>query len=132
MKIMNNTQKSIQVVLILNGEKLAGQLNATLTQSATAIDITNKINAEWDEYLGGIKSWSISCDGLYVKDSTAYDTLQQAFMNNQDIDVEVKLDNKKYAGKALFTEFPLIAAYNDTYKYKAKLLGNGELSVINE
>jgi len=75
MKMVNNTQKGIKVSIIIAGEKLAGQLNATLIQSAASIDITNKIDAVWKEYLGGVKSWSISCDGLYVKDSAAYNTL---------------------------------------------------------
>lgn len=132
MKMMDNTQKSINIVLSLDGKKLAGQLNATLNQSVASIEITNRIDAEWKEYLGGVKSWSVSCDGMYVKSENAYAILQNAFMNNISVDVEVLLDDKKYTGSALLTEFPLISAYNDTYKYKVKLLGNGELVIANE
>lgn len=124
-----NTQKGIHVVLKLGEQILAGQLGANLIQSASPIDITNRITGEWNEYLSGIKSWQVNCNGLYVKNSNTYHQLQVAFQTNAPIDVEVILDNHRYVGKALLTEFPLTAVYNDTYKYSARLLGDGELAI---
>lgn len=125
----NNTQKGINVVLKVGEQILAGQLGARLVQSASPIDITNKINGEWREYLGGIKEWQIECNGLYVKNNNTYLLLQEAFRTNTAIDVEVILDQHRYVGKALLTEFPLAAVYNETYKYNARLLGDGELAI---
>jgi len=79
---MNNTQKGIDVVLKCGEMVLAGQLNATLNQTMYPIEITNKIKGEWQENLGGIKQWSIACDGMYVKSVETYDLLQTAFKNN--------------------------------------------------
>lgn len=125
----NTVQKGINVVLKIGENILAGQLGAKLYQTMSPIDITNKINGEWKEYLGGIKSWKIDCNGLYVKNSDTYATLQEAFRTNASIDVEVVLDEHRYVGKALLTEFPLTANYNDTYKYNVRLLGDGELNI---
>lgn len=125
----NNTQKGIDVILKISDKVLAGQLGARLTQSASPIDITNKINGEWRESLMGVKSWQIDCNGLYVKSADTYHQLQTAFQSNASIDVEIVLDQHKYVGKALLIDFPLTAMYNDTYKYNARLLGDGELAV---
>lgn len=125
----NNTQKGIDIVLKIGEQILAGQLGARLTQSASPIDITNKITGEWKEYLGGLKSWQVDCNGLYVKNKDTYSQLQEAFRTNTNIDVEIILDQHRYVGQALLTEFPLTAMYNDTYKYNARLLGDGELAI---
>lgn len=125
----NATQKGIDVVIKAGERILAGQLGARLNQSASPIDITNKINGEWKEYIGGLKSWSIECNGLYVKNADTYNVLQEAFRNNTTIDTEVILDGHRYTGKALLVEFPLTAAYNDTYKYNVRLLGDGALNI---
>lgn len=128
---MNNTQKGIDVVLKIGETVLAGQLNATLNQTMFPIDITNKIKGEWKKSLGGIKQWSIACEGMYVKNAETYALLQTAFNNNTLIDVEVIMDTHRYTGKALLTEFPIISSYNSTSKYKVRLLGDGEL-VLSE
>ena len=125
----NNTQKGINIVLKVADKILAGQLGARLTQSASPIDITNKITGEWKEYISGLKSWQVDCNGLYVKNTDAYTQLQEAFRTNTPIDVEIVLDQHRYVGQALLIEFPLTAMYNDTYKYNARLLGNGELTI---
>lgn len=125
---MGTAQKGINIVLKLGAMVLAGQLNATLNQTMSPIEITNKIKGEWQENLGGIKQWSVACDGMYVKSAETYDLLQTAFKNNSLIDVEVSMDNVRYTGKALLIEFPIISSYNLTSKYRVRLLGDGELS----
>lgn len=125
----SNTQKGINIVLKIGETVLGGQLGATLIQSATTIDITNKITGEWQEALEGIKSWQITGNGLYIKNHTTYNMLQEAFSNNTAIDVEVMLDEHRYVGKALLVEFPLTAVYNGTYRYNFRLLGDGALTI---
>lgn len=122
-------QKGIDILVSLNDIVLGGQLNATLTCTAKAIDITNKINAEWSEYITSIKSWRIDCNGFYCKNDRAYKALQDAFFNNQRVQVSMKLDNQKYTGYAYIIDFPVAATYNNSYKYSARFLGDGELSV---
>lgn len=127
MRLVADIQKGINIILKLNNVVLGGQLNATLSRSAKSIDITNKIDDEWSKYLTSIKSWRVECGGLYVKNSVAFEVLQDAFMSNTPVEVEVKLDNLVYTGRALITDFPLNAVFDTTFKYTVRLLGDGEL-----
>ena len=126
---MANAQKGINIVLKVGEQVLAGQLGARLIQSASPIDITNKITGQWEEHFYGIKTWKVECNGLYAKNANSYQMLQEAFRANQLIDVEIIMDEHRYVGKAMLTEFPLTAVYNDTFKYNVRLLGDGELTL---
>lgn len=122
-------QHGIGVVLSVNEKVLGGQRDITLTRTADSIDITNKINGEWKDNLSGLKTWSINCNGFYILDSESFSLLEDAYMNNTDVDVEIGISNKIYKGKAIVTNFPLNATYNLQYKYSIALLGNGELKI---
>ena len=128
---MADVQKGIDVLLELNDIVLGGQLNANLSCTAKAIDITNKIDAEWSEYITSIKSWRIECNGFYCKNDRAFKVLQDVFYKNERVDVSIKLDDQKYTGKAYLVDFPVSATYNNSYKYNVRLLGDGALT-INE
>lgn len=124
---MPNVQKGINIGIIINDKVVAGQLNVNLARNAKSIDITNKIDDEWARTLTSTKSWRITCDGMYVKSNEAFEILQEAFLNNTAVKVKVQLDDKEYSGDALIVDFPLSSAYNNTYRYNVRLLGDGEL-----
>ena len=120
-------QAGIDVVLKINNKPVAGQLNATLNRSMTPINITNKINGNWKENLGGLRSWKIKCGGLYAVNAEGLQALEDAFMNNEEIDVSIVFNGKNYFGRALITDYPVSAQYNVQFKYDISLLGTGEL-----
>lgn len=120
-------QAGIDVVLKINDKPVAGQLNATLNRSMTPINITNKINGNWKENLGGLHSWKIKCGGLYAVNAEGLQALEDAFMNNEEIDVSIAFNGKNYFGRALITDYPVSAQYNAQFKYDVSLLGTGEL-----
>ena len=120
-------QHGIGVVLSVGDKVLAGQREVSLQRSADSINITNKINGNWQENLSGLKTWSIKCNGMYVLDSESFSLLEDAFMNNKDIDVKISIQDKIYKGKAIITRFPLSSVYNIQYKYTVNLLGDGAL-----
>jgi predicted secreted protein len=93
------------------------------------ITITNKINGDWQESISGTKQWSVNCGGTYVKNAKGLSQLEEAFMNNQEIEVKVILDDCSYAGSALIIDFPLSAIFNSQFKYSLRLLGSGELKL---
>lgn len=130
--MMNKVQSGIDVVLFVNDIPVAGQQNASFHRTMTPINITNKINADWQESIGGIKSWNISCDGMYVKNSKGFMALEEAFMNNTEIKVQIVLNNQKYEGQGLIINFPMSAMYNSQFKYTIKILGTGELNKVIE
>lgn len=123
-----NVNKSIDVVISANSLPLAGQRNASLIQSNTPIDITNKINPEWSESLAGTKTWSINCSGVYVVDAESLKQLEQAFLEDKELTVSFTLAGDKYYGQALLTDFPLNTVFNQGLRYSAKLLGTGSLT----
>ena len=122
-----NMGRSVDVVIYLNNYPLGGQQGANLVRQAQVIDITNKINAEWQESLSGIKSWSIVCTGLYIVNDNSFALLEDAFMNNKPVEVSINVGSQQLRGKALITEFPLSAVFNKEFKYNLRLLGTGAL-----
>lgn len=121
-------QKGIDVVLKINGKPVAGQQGATLSRSMSPIDITNKINGDWSESLAGTRTWRINCNGLFVVNAKSLQTLEEAFMNNIEIEVSVIVDGKNYFGRCLITDYPVSSIYNAQFKYNISLLGTGELA----
>lgn len=124
-------QPGIDVVLMINDKPVAGQTNARLNRMMSAIEITNKITGDWKEYLAGLRGWRIYCDGLYVVNNEGLTLLENAFMNNEEIEIKLTLNDKHYFGQALITDYPLNSNYNAQFKYNLTLLGNGELQVVN-
>ena len=124
---MNNVGRSIDTVIRLNGVALGGQQGANLIRQAEAIDITNRINGEWSESLVGKKSWNIVCSGLYITNDKAFSLLENAFMNNEIVEVLISFGKTHLKGNALITDFPLNSVFNKEFKYNIKLLGTGVL-----
>jgi predicted secreted protein len=116
------------VVVYLDNYPLGGQQGATLVRQAQVIDITNKINGDWSESLTGTKSWSITCAGLYVVNDKSFLLLEDAFMNNKQVEVSINVGSQQLKGKALITDFPLNAVFNKEFKYNLRLLGTGALA----
>ena len=125
---MNNVGRSIDTVIRLNGVALGGQQGANLIRQAEAIDITNRINGEWSESLVGKKSWNIVCSGLYITNDQAFSLLENAFMNNEIVEVLISFGKTRLKGNALITDFPLNSVFNKEFKYNIKLLGTGALA----
>lgn len=123
-------QAGVNVVLKIDGVPVAGQLGATLSRSMSPITITNKIDDTWGKSLVGIKSWRISCNGLYVVNATSLKMLEDAFMNNEELEASLEINGWNYSGRVLITDFPISSIYNAQFKYNVSLLGTGEL--LNE
>ena len=107
---------------------LGGQRSATLNRSADTIDVTNKESEGWQENLAGLKNWGIDTDGLVVENSEAYDYLEECFMESKEVDAYLTTPmGKKYTGKAIITDFPLEAPYDDAATYSVTFTGSGKL-----
>lgn len=122
--VRDTVKQGHTVGLYINNELLGGAQSVQLKQQAYPINITNQINAEWQEYIPGVKQWGVIGDGFYITDKRAFDILTDCFMSNQEVDVRV--DDRE--GKALIVDFPVSTSFNDQYKYRIELLGTGELT----
>ena len=122
-----DVNKSIDVVISINGKPLGGQMGATLVQNTVAVDITNQINPDWSKSIPGTRSWRVNCSGLYVVNEASLSALQQAFMNNTVLEVSFTLAGRTYTGEAILIDFPLQSIFSKGLTYSASLLGTGEL-----
>ena len=122
-----DVQRGVDVILIVDDVPVAGQLNASLNRSMSEIEITNQIKADWQDSIGGIKSWNVGCSGAYITGTNSFNLLEEAFMTNKKINVKIKLGENDYEGQGLITDFPLNATYNSQFKYTINILGCGAL-----
>ena len=132
MKMNRPPHKGVQATLYIDGKPVAGQLDARLNRTMSPITITNKIKSDWSESLGGVRNWSLTCNGLFVKSSEALSALESAFYDAKTVEVKISNGDKNYSGTALITNFPVTAAYNDTCTYSITLLGTGALQDKND
>lgn len=130
MELRTNLGRSVDITLYIDGLPLGGQQSANLSRQSRLIDITNKINSEWEEVLGGTKSWSVVCSGIYVINDEALALLEDAFMNNKAITVSLNTGFQRLQGQALITDFPLSAVFDKEFKYTLNLLGTGPLERV--
>lgn len=119
---------SVKALIYVDDVPVAGQLNATLTRSMSAIDITNKINGEWQRALSGIRQWGLHCSGLMIADPDGWVALEKAFMDGATVKIKLRNeDDSDYEGNALITSFPIDLKYNQEYVYDVTFLGTGAL-----
>lgn len=130
MEPRTNLGRSVDITLYIDGLPLGGQQSANLSRQSRLIDITNRINSDWEESLGGTKSWSVMCSGIYVINDEALALLEDAFMNNKSIMVSLNTGFQRLQGQALITDFPLSAVFDKEFKYTLNLLGTGPLERV--
>lgn len=124
---MKPMHRGVDAILSINDIILGGQQNATLNRSMSPINITNKINGEWEDNMSGLRHWTLSCTGLFVKNSEAFALLEDAFNQGKKVTIKLSDNEKTYEGEALITNFPVAVNYNANFTYNITLLGTGEL-----
>ena len=124
---MDNIKKGIDIILYVNGVPVGGQMGVILNQMMSPIDITNKINSEWTERMDGLKVWNVQCNGMYIANSNSLSLLEEAFMSNSGVEVEIIADDIHFMGRGLITNFPLTAVFDKQFKYNISILGTGPL-----
>lgn len=119
--------QGVDVILSIDGLPVGGQQGAVLNRSMSPINITNKIQATWEQSIAGVKTWNIKCSGIYVKNSNSLLSIEEAFLNNNEITVNITIGDSSYGGQCLITNFPVNSVYNSQFKYNIDLLGIGAL-----
>ena len=114
---MDNIKKGIDIILYVNGVPVGGQMGVILNQMMSPIDITNKINSEWTERMNGLKAWNVQCNGMYIANSNSLSLLEEAFMSNSSVEVEIIAGDIHFMGRGLITNFPLTAVFDKQFKY---------------
>lgn len=127
MKTIIPSNRGLQILIYIDGEKVCGQKDAILNQTANFSDVSNRIEKKWEKSIVAERSWNIKCDGLVIKNADSFKKMETAFLNGTPIAIVLMDDDKKFTGNALISSFPLTANYNDSFLYNITLTGTGEL-----
>lgn len=123
----------ILVYAEVNGklEAIGGQKNCSLSMEADTIDTSNKNDFGWASFIGGAKSWTVSCDGQFMADDNGQKALMAAFIAGTNVKVEMKNDDDSvyFAGEAAITSVEVEAAYDDVCALSLELQGVGPLAM---
>lgn len=125
------SNRGIDVVILVNGKAIAGQKSAAIKQNVTTIDITNQITRQWKRILPDIKSWSIECTSLVIQDEYSFNLLENAYLNNNELEIEIINQDKNFHGKAYIVNFPINSSYDNTLLYNLTLQGTEDLVYVN-
>ena len=126
--------KGLEVLLYVGTNVVAGQRGASLSMSADDIDITDKTTEGYKAFLAGLKEWSISCDGLVCVGDAGYDALVDAFLNAEEVQVQLKNEAGTfgYQGTVSIASMDFDAQYDDALTYSCELKGASKLEKITQ
>lgn len=122
--------KGLEVLLYVGDQVVGGQRGASLSMSADELDVTDKTTEQYKTFLVGLKEWSISCDGLVVTDDAGYAALVEAFLEGEEIEVELKGAGFGYKGTVAIASMDFDAQYDDALTYSCELRGASALTKI--
>lgn len=119
-------------ILVYIGEKaVGGQQNCSLSMEADSIDVSNKNDFGWASFIGGAKSWSVSCDGQFIADDEGQSAMMEAFINGTNVEIEMKNADETvyYKGTAQITSIEIEASFDDVCTMSVEFQGLGVLSI---
>jgi len=135
--IMNSTDVVIQISEDggTTYDIIGRATSASLSTSMEVRDTTNKDSAGWQENLEGLKSWSLSGDGLVTYSITGdYDTPDDLFtlLSNRTL-VKVKFGSATtgeidYTGDAYLVSYEQEAGVEENVTYSFGFTGTGVLT----
>ena len=135
--IMNSTDVVIQISEDSGTtyDIIGRATSASLSVSMETRDTTTKDSAGWQENLEGLKSWSLSGDGLVTYSITGdYDTPEDLFtlLSNRTL-VKVKFGSETsgeidYTGDAYLVSYEQEAGVEENVTYSFSFTGTGTLT----
>ena len=126
-----NVTRGFDILVYVGETAIGGQQNCSLSLEADTIDISNKNNDGWASFIGGAKSWSVSCDGQFITDDAGQKALMEAFVAGENVTIEMKNadDTVYFGGTAAITSVEVEAAFDDVCTMSLELQGVGELNL---
>lgn len=126
-----NVTRGLDILVYIGEVAIGGQQNCSLSMEADTIDISNKNDFGWASFIGGAKSWSVSCDGQFVTDDAGQKALMDAFVGGENVAVEMKNEDGTvyFGGQAAITSIELEAAFDDVCTMSLELQGIGALEL---
>lgn len=125
-----NVTRGLDILVYVGDVAIGGQQNCSLSMEADTIDISNKNDFGWASFIGGAKSWSVSCDGQFITDDAGQKALMDAFIAGDNVTVEMKNEEATvfFGGEAAITSIELEASFDDVCTMSLELQGIGKLN----
>lgn len=121
------------LVMITEGSTdyiIGGQKDATLSLDSDTIDVTTKDDGDWRQFLAGLKSWTISCDALFIEGDVARQKIIQAFNNGTTVVVKFSKPTAfSMSGNAIVTHLEFGAPLEDAFTASVEFQGTGSLTI---
>jgi TP901-1 family phage major tail protein len=110
---------------------VGGQKNSAMNQKADSLDGTDKSSGGWSKKIGGMKSWTIDYDGLFVINDETIDILNYCFRNSKAVYIRQEYPDGSYrTGYANITSFDDSHASDAISTIKITLEGYGAISDV--
>ena len=106
---------------------IGGQTGATLNRSADTIDVTDKTNDGYKEYMAGLKEWSIDFDGFLVVGDSGIDVLDECFESRSKVFVELAYGGNTFKGSGYITDYPVEFPQDSAVSYSLSISGASPL-----
>ncbi|MED4619451.1 phage major tail protein, TP901-1 family [Priestia megaterium] len=112
---------------------LGGQTGCTLNREADTIDVTDKTSGGFKSSLAGLISWSVDADGFVVLGDSAFEKIEEAFLNRQVVEVEIRVgasddtNGVTYTGSGYLVDLPLEFSQDDAVTYSLSIEGASAL-----
>ena len=122
--------RGLDILVYIGAKAVGGQKNCTLSLEAESIDVSNKNDFGWASFIGGAKSWSVSCDGQFVADDEGQSAIMDAFIAGTNVEVEMKNSDSSvyFKGTAQITSVEVEASFDDVATLSLELQGLGALT----
>lgn len=126
-----NVTRGLDILVYVGETAIGGQQNCSLSLEADTIDISNKNDFGWASFIGGAKSWTVSCDGQFITDDAGQKALMEAFVAGENVTIEMKNadDTVYFGGTAAITSVEVEAAFDDVCTMSLELQGVGALNL---
>lgn len=128
-RMVQPAAKGIDAIISIDSTPLAGQKNVLFNRMAVMESITNEIDKSWSRSIPSTKSWTVNCNGMFIKNEDAFKSLEDAFFNGDELNITLQGNGRKYEGLCHISQFPLSANYSDTLTYSLTFVGCGELTI---
>lgn len=126
--------RGLDILVYIGENAVGGQQNCSLSMEADSIDVSNKNDFGWASFIGGAKSWSVSCDGQFIADDAGQAAMMEAFINATNVEIEMKNADETvyYKGTAQITSIEIEASFDDVCTMSVEFQGLGALSIEKE
>jgi TP901-1 family phage major tail protein len=112
---------------------VGGQTGASLSRSASTIDVSDKTTGGWSSSLVGLKTWGVEAEGFVSLGNGGQELLEDAFDARKNVFVEIRVgadenaDGITYTGEAVITSLENEFGQDDAVTFSVSLEGASPL-----